>query len=375
MIIGVPQEIKNNENRVALTPGGADALVAHGHEVVVQSGAGVGSGFGDESYVQAGAKVVATAGAVFDAAEMIIKVKEPLVEEYGLLRPESLLFTYLHLAGTSGALTETLMQKKIAAVAYETVQLANGHLPLLEPMSEVAGRAAIQIGAHFLEKPNGGAGVLLGGVPGVPPGQVVILGGGVVGLNAAQMAIGLGAEVSVLDLSADRLRYIDNLYGNRIKKLMSNTYNIAESVRQADLLVGAVLIPGAKCPHLVSEAMVKTMRPGSVIVDVAIDQGGSIETIDRVTTHSDPVYLKHGVLHYAVANIPGVVPRTSTLALTNVTLPYAIKLADQGLVGAITSDAALGRGVNTFKGCCTHEAVAAAVNQPYTALESLVHGV
>ena len=374
MIIGVPQEIKNNENRVALTPGGAQALVAHGHEVLIQTQAGVGSGFPDGSYVKAGAQIAQRAEAVFGAAEMIMKVKEPQVEEYAVLKRGTVLFTYLHLAAAAGELTEVLMEKKIAAVAYETVQLANAHLPLLQPMSEVAGRAAVQIGAHFLEKPNGGLGILLGGVPGVPPGHVVILGGGVVGLNAAQMAIGLGADVTILDISADRLTYIDNLYGNRMKKLMSNTYNIAESVRHADLLVGAVLIPGAKCPHLVTESMVKTMRPGSVIVDVAIDQGGSIETIDRATTHSDPIYVKHDVIHYAVGNIPGVVPRTSTLALTNVTLPYAMQLADKGFVEAVRSDPALGRGVNTFEGCCTHQEVAAAVNQSYTSLESLVRG-
>lgn len=368
MLIGLPKEIKDNEDRVGLTPAGVRALTEQGHSVVVQAGAGVGSSFEDDAYIDAGAEIVSDASKVFERADMIVKVKEPLPSEYALLKDGSLLFTYLHLAAADPELTTTLMNKKIAAVAYETVQLEGGDLPLLTPMSEVAGRVAVQVGAHFLEKPYGGRGVLLGGVPGVSPADVVIVGGGIVGLNAAEMAIGMGAQVTIIDRDASRLRYIDTIFGGRIKKLMSNTHNIAESVRQADLLIGAVLIPGAKCPHLVTEEMVTTMRSGSVIVDVAVDQGGCIETIDHSTTHSNPTYVKHGVVHYAVANMPGVVPRTSTLALTNVTLPYAIELATKGFGQAIEQDKALAGGVNTVNGCCTHAAVAEALHVPYTPL-------
>lgn len=372
MRIGVPKEVKDNENRVGLTPAGAEALRVHGRRVLVEANAGVGSGFSDSDYTATGAEIVTGAPEVFSQADMIIKVKEPLPQEYQLLKEGQLLFTYLHLAAAPPELTRTLMDRGITAVAYETVQLPTGELPLLMPMSEVAGRAAVQIGAHFLEKPQGGCGLLLGGVPGVVPARVVIIGGGAVGTNAAEMAVGLGAEVTVLDVSAHRLRALEEIFRNRVRKLMSNRYNIARAVAQADLLIGAVLIPGARCPHLVTEEMVKSMRAGSVIVDIAVDQGGCIETIDRVTTHSDPTYVKHGVLHYAVANMPGVVPRTSTLALTNVTLPYAIQLAGNDLSAAIGMSPELATGVNTINGCCTHDAVAAALGLPYTPLHEAI---
>ncbi|MTI80948.1 MAG: alanine dehydrogenase [Firmicutes bacterium] len=371
MIIGVPKEIKDNENRVAITPAGVQSMVSHGHEVYIQKSAGVGSGFNDEDYVAQGANILDTPKEIFDAAEMIMKVKEPLPEEYPLFKEGQLLFTYLHLA-PEPELTKALLEKKVVGIAYETVQLDSGALPLLTPMSEVAGRMSVQVGAQFLEKPKGGMGILLGGVPGVPPAEVVIIGGGIVGTNAAKMAIGLGAQVTIVDLSADRLRYLDDIFGGRIKTVKSNSFNIAEAVKHADLLVGAVLIPGAKCPHLVTEDMVKTMKKGSVIVDVAIDQGGSIETIDRVTTHSDPVFEKHGVMHYSVANIPGAVARTSTFALTNVTMPYALKLANKGWQQAVQEDQPLAKGVNVLEGRCTYKAVAEAHNLPYTPLEKVL---
>ena len=372
MNIGVPKEVKNNENRVGLTPSGAEALRAHGHKVLIEASAGVGSGFGDSDYREIGGEIVSGAAGVFARADMIIKVKEPLPQEYGLLRDGQLLFTYLHLAAAEAGLTRMLMDRGIAAVAYETVQLPTGQLPLLTPMSEVAGRVAVQIGAHILEKPQGGCGLLLGGVPGVEPAKVVIVGGGAVGTNAAEMAVGLGAEVTVLEVSAHRLRVLEDIFRNQVRKLMSNRYNIARAVAEADLLIGAVLIPGARCPHLVTEEMVKAMRTGSVIVDVALDQGGCIETIDRVTTHSAPTYVKHGVLHYAVANMPGVVPRTSTLALTNVTLPYAIELAGNDVSAAIDRNPELATGVNTINGYCTHDAVASALGLPYTPLQEAI---
>ncbi|MFZ5591051.1 MAG: alanine dehydrogenase, partial [Bacillota bacterium] len=334
MIIGVPKEIKSNENRVAITPAGVQAMVKAGHKVVIENNAGVGSGISNEDYIAAGAEILATPAEVFAAADMIMKVKEPLPPEYGLFKEGQVLFTYLHLA-PEPELTRALLDKKVVGIAYETIQLPNGSLPLLTPMSEVAGRMAVQIGAQFLEKHNGGLGILLGGVPGVPPAKVTIIGGGVVGTNAAKIALGMGADVTILDLNANRLRYLDDIFGSRIKTLMSNSYNIAAAVKEADLLIGAVLIPGARAPKLVTEEMVKQMKPGSVIVDVAIDQGGSIETVDRVTTHAEPTYIKHGVVHYSVANMPGAVARTSTFALTNVTLPYALKLANKGYRAAI----------------------------------------
>lgn len=371
MLIGVPKEIKNNENRVAITPAGVQAMVNNGHQVIIEHNAGVGSGITDEAYMEAGAQIVDTAKEVFARADMIMKVKEPLPPEYDLFKEGQVLFTYLHLA-PEPELTRALLKKKVVGVAYETIQLENGSLPLLTPMSEVAGRMAIQIGARYLEKTYGGAGVLLGGVPGVPAAEVVIVGGGIVGTNAAKMAMGLGANVTILDVNVDRLRYLDDLFGGRIHTVMSNSYNIAEAVKKADLLVGAVLIPGAKAPRLVTEEMVKAMKPGSVIVDVAIDQGGSIETIDRVTTHSEPTYEKYGVIHYSVANMPGAVSRTSTFALTNVTLPYAVQLANKGWLRAVKDNCALAKGVNVADGKCTFKAVAEALNLEYTPLLQII---
>ncbi|MFD0694913.1 alanine dehydrogenase [Paenibacillus sp. GCM10027628] len=369
-VVGVPKEIKNNENRVALTPGGAGMLRMAGHQVLVEAGAGVGSGFADDDYAKEGATLIANAAEVWASSEMIMKVKEPLPSEYGYFREGLMLFTYLHLAAAKD-LAEHLVNKGVTGIAYETIQLANGSLPLLTPMSEVAGRMSVQIGAHFLEKFYGGRGILLGGVPGVPPADVIILGGGIVGTNAAKMALGLGANVVIIERSADRMRALDDIFGGRLRTLMSNPHNIANAVQKADLLIGAVLIPGARAPRLVTETMVQGMKPGAVIVDVAVDQGGSIETIDRVTTHSDPTYEKYGVLHYAVANMPGAVPRTSTLALTNVTMPYALELAGKGFARAIAENIPLQLGVNTYKGQITHPAVAEALSLPYVALSSL----
>ncbi|MFZ7102002.1 MAG: alanine dehydrogenase [Peptococcaceae bacterium] len=364
MIVGVPKEIKNNENRVAITPAGVVAFVKAGHGVIVEENAGAGSGITNDEYLKAGAKIIAKASDVWAQADMIMKVKEPLPVEYQCFREELILFTYLHLA-PEPELTKALMEKKVLSIAYETVQLANGSLPLLSPMSEVAGRMSIQVGAQYLEKPKGGKGILLGGVPGVAPAKVVIIGGGIVGTNAAKKAVGMGADVTIIEKSIDRMRYLDDIFGTKIKTLMSNSFNIAQAVKEADLLVGAVLIPGAKAPHLVTEEMVKEMKPGSVIVDVAIDQGGSIATIDRVTTHSDPVFEKHGVIHYSVANMPGAVPRTSTFALTNATLPFALQLADQGALKAVKENHALKLGVNVANGFVTYQAVAESLGLEY----------
>jgi len=371
VLVGVPKEIKAYENRVGLTPAGVSAMVKAGHKVVVEKGAGKGSGFEDQEYMGAGATMLATAREIYDAADMIMKVKEPLPPEYDLIHDGQILFTYLHLA-PEPELTRRLVEKRVVAIAYETVQLPDRSLPLLTPMSEVAGRMSVQIGAHFLEKAHGGRGVLLGGVPGVAPGSVVIIGAGVVGTNAAKMAMGLGADVVMIDINADRLRYIDDVFFGRIRTRVSNEYVIASEVAKCDLLIGAVLIPGARAPHLVTSEMVKNMRPGSVIVDVAIDQGGSVETIDRVTTHMDPVYEKFGVVHYSVANMPGAVPRTSTYALTNVTLPYALQLANKGWRKAIVENAALARGVNVVGGNVVYEAVAQAHNLQYVPLSTVV---
>ncbi|MFB9760691.1 alanine dehydrogenase [Ectobacillus funiculus] len=356
MIIGVPKEIKNNENRVALTPAGLISFVKAGHKVLVEKDAGIGSSFTNEDYANAGAEIVENAADVWAGAEMIMKVKEPLPSEYDYFREGLILFTYLHLAAEP-SLAQALKDKGVIAIAYETVA-ANRTLPLLTPMSEVAGRMAAQIGSQFLQKSNGGKGILLAGVPGVSRGKVTIIGGGVVGINAAKMAIGLGADVTIIDLSADRLRQLDDIFGNQIKTLMSNPFNIAEAVAEADLLIGAVLIPGAKAPKLVTEEMVKAMKPGSVIVDVAIDQGGIVETVDHITTHDEPTYEKHGVVHYAVANMPGAVPRTSTIALTNVTVPYGLQIANKGVYKAISENESLKLGLNVANGEITYEAVA-----------------
>ncbi|MDD3420013.1 MAG: alanine dehydrogenase [Candidatus Gastranaerophilales bacterium] len=371
MRIGVIKEIKANEHRVALVPSGVDALVKAGHTVYIETNAGVGSGIYDEDYKKVGAKILSTPQEVVDTADMIVKVKEPLASEYDLFRENQLLFTYLHLAAEPH-LTEALVKNKVSAIAYETIQDNLGHLPLLQPMSEVAGRMSVQIGAQFLEKHYGGAGVLLGGVPGIAPGKVVIVGGGIVGLNAAKMAVGMGADVTIMDISLDRLRYIDDIFAGRVKTLISNSYNVARLAKTADLLIGAVLIPGAKAPHIVTEDMVKEMKKGSVIVDVAIDQGGSIETIDRVTTHDNPVFEKHGVLHYSVANIPGAVARSSTFALTNATLPYVLKLAAKGL-DAVKECGALAKGVNVLHGKVTCKSVADSLELEYTPLEEALN--
>ena len=357
MRIGCPKEIKAQEGRVGLTPAGVDALVRNGHEVYMEDNAGINSGFTNEEYVAVGAKILPRAEDVYGIADMIIKVKEPLLPEYDLLKEGQILFTYLHLA-PDPAQTQALLKKKVTGIAYETVQLADRSLPLLAPMSEVAGRLSIQNGARMLESNCGGRGILLGGVTGVERANVVIVGGGNVGLNAAKMAVGLGANVTIIDLNAKRLAYLDDIFGGRVQTLLSNSYNIAKAVENADLVVGCVLIPGAKAPKLVTEEMVKKMRPGSVLVDVAIDQGGSIETIDRITTHANPFFVKHGVIHYSVANMPGAVPRTSTLALTGATLPYAVKIANMGAEAACKADPALMKGLNTYNGHITFKAVA-----------------
>ncbi|PKJ57330.1 MULTISPECIES: alanine dehydrogenase [Bacillus] len=370
MRIGIPTEIKNNENRVAMTPAGAVHLVQNGHEVFVQKGAGLGSGFTDEEYVQAGAKLVETAEEAWNQ-DMVMKVKEPVASEYGYFREGLILFTYLHLA-PEPELTKALIDNKVVSIAYETVQLDNRSLPLLAPMSEVAGRMSAQIGAQFLEKNKGGKGILLAGVPGVKRGKVTIIGGGQAGTNAAKIAVGLGADVTIIDLSAERLRQLDDIFGNQVKTLMSNPYNIAEAVKESDLVIGAVLIPGAKAPKLVTEEMIQSMEPGSVVVDIAIDQGGIFETTDRITTHDNPTYEKHGVVHYAVANMPGAVPRTSTLALTNVTVPYAVQIANKGYKDACLSNTALLKGINTLDGYVTFEAVAEAHGLQYADAKELL---
>jgi alanine dehydrogenase len=370
MRIGVPKEIKNNESRVAMTPAGVVTLSKAGHEVFIEKNAGLASGFSDEEYAKAGARIVETAEDAW-SFEMVMKVKEPIESEYRYFREGMILFTYLHLAAAPG-LTEELLKKKVTGIAYETVQLANRSLPLLTPMSEVAGRMAPQIGAQFLEKNNGGKGILLSGVPGVKRGRITIIGGGVAGTNAAKVAIGLGADVTVVELNPDRLRQLDDIFGSKITTLISNPYNIAEAVSDADLVIGSVLIPGAKAPKLVTEEMIKAMQPGSVVVDIAIDQGGSFETTDRATTHDDPVYIKHDVVHYAVANIPGAVARTSTIALTNVTVPYAAEIANKGYEKAVLENEALLKGVNTLNGHVTYQAVADSLGLSYTDVKTLL---
>lgn len=370
MRIGVAKEIKNNENRVAITPAGALDLLKLGHELLIEEDAGIGSGFRNDDYLAVGAKIVKTPDEAW-SADLVMKVKEPIQSEYQFFREELILFTYLHLA-PEPKLTKALIDKKVVGIAYETVQLPNGALPLLTPMSEVAGRMAPQIGAQFLEKVNGGKGILLSGVPGVSRGQVTIIGGGVAGTNAAKMAIGLGALVTIIDLNPERLRQLDDIFGKEITTLISNPYNIAEAVKQADLVIGAVLIPGAKAPKLVTKDMIKSMGQGSVVVDIAIDQGGIFETTDRITTHDHPTYDKFGVVHYAVANMPGAVPRTSTIALTNVTVPYALQIANKGYKKACLENEALLRGVNTLGGHVTFRAVAEARNYQYVEAKGLL---
>lgn len=366
MIIGVPKEIKNNENRVAMTPAGVAELKHNGHTVYVQHTAGEGSGFSDDEYIAAGAQILPTIEAVYDIAEMIVKVKEPIEPEYKLIKKDQVVFTYFHFA-SDRKLTEAMIASRGVCIAYETVRLADHSLPLLVPMSEVAGRMSIQEGARFLEKPQGGKGILLGGVPGVPPAKVLVLGAGIVGRNAALMAVGLGADVTIADISLPTLRHVAETMP-RVKTLYSSRHNIESQLPDVDLVVGSVLIPGAKAPKLITRDMLKLMRPGSVIVDVAIDQGGCFET-SRPTTHSEPTYVIDGVVHYAVANIPGAVPRTSTLALTNATLPYAVRLANKGWRQACREDAALAQGVNMVDGKVTFPAVAEAWGLEYTKLE------
>ncbi|KGR76768.1 alanine dehydrogenase [Ureibacillus sinduriensis] len=370
MKIGIPKEIKNNENRVAMTPAGVVTLTSAGHEVFIETGAGIGSSFSDEDYVAAGATIVGTAKEAW-AQEMVMKVKEPIESEYQYFHEGLVLFTYLHLAPEL-ELTQSLLDNKVVGIAYETVQLPNRSLPLLTPMSEVAGKMSVQIGAQYLEKMNGGKGILLGGVSGVPRGKVTIVGGGMAGTNAARIAVGMGAEVTILDLNPERLRQLEDIFGSSVQTLISNPYNIAESVKDSDLVIGSVLIPGAKAPKLVTEEMVKSMRPGSVIVDIAIDQGGSFETTDRVTTHDDPTYIKHGVVHYAVANMPGAVPRTATIALTNNTVPYALQIANKGFKQACIDNEALRKGINTLEGNVVYKAVAEDQGRDYVPVDSLL---
>lgn len=367
MIIGIPKEIKNNENRVGATPAGVKELVKHGHTLYVQHTAGEGSGFSDEEYKAAGATILPTIEDVYAIAEMIIKVKEPIEPEYALVKPGQVLFTYFHFASDL-PLTEAMMKAKGICIAYETVRDRQGTLPLLIPMSEVAGRMSVQEGARFLEKPQGGRGILLGGVPGVKPAKVLVLGAGVVGRNAALMAAGLGAEVTITDISLPTLRHCAEFMPKNVKTLYSSQHNIEQELPNTDLVIGSVLIPGAKAPHLITRDMVKLLRPGSVMVDVAIDQGGCFET-SHPTTHSDPTFVVDGVIQYAVANIPGAVPYTSTLALTNATLPYAIRLADMGWREACKKDPGLADGVNMVDGNITFKAVAEAFDLPYTPLE------
>lgn len=364
MIIGLPKEIKNNEHRVGLTPGGVSVLVENGHKVLIEKNAGSGSGFEDIQYIESGADIFDNKKELFNQADIIVKVKEPLESEYELFRPEQVLYTYLHLAPNL-SLTKALIEKKVTGIAYETVQSADGHLPLLAPMSEVAGRMSVQIGANLLQKYNGGMGILLGGVPGVSKAEVVIIGGGVVGTNAAKMALGLGARVTVLDICKNRLSYLDDIFAGRITTLICNDYNVASIVKTADLLIGAVLIAGAVTPKIVKDDMVKSMKKGSVIVDVAIDQGGSIETIDRITTHDNPYFEKYGVIHYSVANMPGAVPRTSTFALEAATLPYLLKITNKGVKQALLEDSCLRAGLNTYNGKVTCEPVAKSLGFEY----------
>ncbi len=362
MLIGVPKEIKDKENRIAITPAGVKAMTSSGHEVLVQKNGGLGSGISNEDFEQAGAKMVSREEA-WDT-EMVIKVKEPEAEEYKFFKEGQILFTFLHLAGVPKELTLSLMEKKVVAIAYETVEDKQGGLPLLNPMSEVAGRLAPQMGIRYLEKHHGGKGVLLGGVPGVGPAKVTIIGGGTVGINSAKMALGLGGEVTMMDISHKQMQYLDDIFRGQVKTIMSNSLNIAEAVKDSDLVIGGVLLPGAKAPSLVTEEMVKTMEPGSVIVDVAIDQGGCVETA-KPTSHSDPVYTVHDVIHYCVVNMPGAVPRTSTYALTNQTLPYALRLANNGYKKAIHQDPGLAKGVNVLNGKVTYKAVADALDLEY----------
>jgi alanine dehydrogenase len=373
MIIGVPKEIKNNENRVGMTPAGVVEMTDRGHTVYIQSTAGVGSGFDDAEYILAGAKILPTIEDVYKVADMIVKVKEPIKEEYPLIKEGQLLFTYFHFA-SSEELTHAMIKNKSVCLAYETVEKPDRSLPLLIPMSEVAGRMSVQEGAKYLEKPIKGKGILLGGVPGVKPANVLVLGGGIVGTQAARMAAGLGAKVTLMDISLPRLRYLDEIMPANVTCLMSSKYNIREEIKHADLIIGAVLIPGAKAPSLITRDMLKTMHPGTVMVDVAIDQGGCFET-SRATTHENPTYIIDDVVHYCVANMPGAVPYTSTLALTNATLPYALQLANKGWEKACAENKELLLGLNVVHGKIVYQAVAEAFNLPYTPVKEVMQGV
>lgn len=370
MKIGVPKEIKNNENRVAMTPSGVLSLIANNHEVYIETGAGLGSSFTDTDYLLAGATIVDSAAEAWNT-DMVLKVKEPVESEYKYFREGLILFTYLHLA-PEPELTKALLENKVVGIAYETVQLPNGSLPLLTPMSEVAGRMATQIGAHYLEKLPGGKGILLGGVSGVPRGKVTVIGGGIAGTNAAKVAVGMGADVTIIDLSPERLRQLEDIFGRNVQTLISNPFNIADAVCSADLVIGSVLIPGAKAPKLVTEEMIEAMSPGSVVVDIAIDQGGCFATSEKVTTHDNPTFVKHGVVHYTVANMPGAVPRTSTIALTNNTVPYALQIANKGYIRACLDNEALKRGVNIIDGKVVYRAVADAQELPYVAVDDVL---
>jgi alanine dehydrogenase len=370
MIIGVPKEIKDNEARVGVTPAGAKALTEAGHKVLVETQAGALSGFPDEDYQDAGAEMVGEAGHVWGKSEMVVKVKEPIEREYVFFREGLVLFTYLHLAPLP-ALTDKLLETKIIGIAYETVRDRQGTLPLLTPMSEVAGRMSVQVGATYLEKEHGGRGILLGGVPGVPPAHVTILGGGVVGTNAAKIALGFGAKVTLVDVNLNRLRELDDIFNGRLYTLASNSYNVAHATKEADLVIGGVLIPGATAPRIVTRAMVADMKKGAVIVDVAIDQGGCVETA-RPTSHSNPSYLVDGVVHYCVTNMPGAVPHTSTLALTNSTFPYLLRIANLGAREALKQDAGLAEGLNTWMGTLTYRGVAESQQRAWTAAASLI---
>ncbi|WP_375759164.1 alanine dehydrogenase [Corallococcus exercitus] len=373
MIVGVPKEIKTREYRVGMVPAGVRALTMAGHTVLVETNAGVGSGIPDSEYQRVGAQIISSADEVWKRSEMVVKVKEPIAPEYERMQPGQIVYTYFHLAGVDPELTKTLIKKKVTAVAYETLQLDDGSLPLLKPMSEVAGKMAIQVGAACLEKAHGGKGILLGGVPGVRRGRVAVIGGGVVGLCAAKVAVGMGAEVTILDVNLERLTYLDDVFLGRAQTLASDTESIARTVRESDLVIGGVLIPGGKAPKLVSRELIGEMEPGSVVVDVAVDQGGCIETC-KPTTHDNPTFTVSDVVHYCVANMPGAVPQTSTFALTNTTRPYSRKIADLGLVEAVKSDRALQRAINTYNGHITYEAVAKDMGYDYVPLMDALSG-
>jgi len=370
MIIGIPKEIKTEENRVAVTTTGVSGFVARSHSVFIEHGAGVGSGFSDQAYRNAGAIIVPSAREVWERADMIMKVKEPQECEFPFLRPGLILFTYLHLAAAE-SVTRALLERKVAAIAYETIQLEDGSLPLLAPMSEIAGRLSLQVGAWCLQAENGGRGILLGGASGVRPGHVVIIGAGISGTAACQVAVGMGAYVNILDINSTKLRYVHDILGGHVTTLMSNRANVEEAVLDADLVIGSVLIPGAQAPRLIPRALVKRMKPGAALVDISIDQGGCAET-SRPTTHREPIYLEEGVVHYCVTNMPAIVPNTSTYALTNATLTYGLELANRGFPQALARNSALARGLNTFDGKVTYEGVANAFSLPYTPVTEVI---